>query len=303
MKNLSNPVVFSAFDGISCGRVALERAGINVSLYFASELIVIDGRINPSVLITQSNYPDTVQLGDICQIDGKPLRGRVDIFFGGSPCQSFSNAGQRNGFEGKSKLFYEFVRLLEEINPTYFLLENVVMKKQWEHIISNILGVDPIHINSSLVSGQNRPRTYWTNIPYTPIKDHEILLSDVIQGAVTGASKHGARNPNYGVIPDETKWKSKDWKFNPNNKSRCLVRSTGHYLNIQGEIVKLTPENCEKLQTLPVGYTKVHGICNTDRIKALGDAWTVDVLVKAFFKNLPWALNYKDKPIYFSEKV
>ncbi len=303
MKNLSKPVVFSAFDGISCGRVALERAGIKVDQYLASELIVIDSRVNPSVLITQSNYPDTIQLGDICQIDGKPLRDKVDIFFGGSPCQSFSAAGLRNGFDGESRLFWEFVRLLNEMNPTYFLLENVVMKKQWQRIISNELGVDPIPINSSLVSGQNRPRTYWTNIPYTPIRDHGISLSDVIQGAVTGASKHGVRNPNYGVIPGETKWKSKDWKFNPNNKSRCLVRSTGHYLNTQGQIVKLTPEDCEKLQTLPVGYTKVRGISNTDRIKALGDAWTVDVLVEAFFKNLPWALKYKDNPMYFSEKV
>lgn len=290
MKKTINPVVFSGFDGISCGHVALDRSGIIVESYMASELLKINGKDNPSVIITQHNYPETIQLGDICKIDGYSLRGIVNLMLSGSPCQSFSNAGGRDGFDGKSGLFWEFVRLKNEINPEYWLLENVVMKKEWQRIISDALGVEPIFINSSIISAQNRPRLYWTNIPYTPIEDHGILLGDVILGAITGASKHGKLNPYFGIIPGEKKWKNIGWEFNPDNKSRCLVRSRGHYANIQGKIMKYTPEDCEALQTLNKGYTAVYGVSDTQRIKALGDAWTVDVLVEAFFKNLPWAL-------------
>lgn len=297
MKKQFNPVVLSVFDGISCGHVALDRAGIITKSYMASELLIIDGKPNPSVRITQANYPETIQLGDICQIDGRSLRGIVNLYIGGSPCQSFSNAGTRDGFDGKSKLFWEYVRLWEEIQPEYFLLENVVMKEKWQHIISDILGVDPIFINSSLISAQNRPRLYWTNIPYTPIEDHGLLLGEIILGAITGASKHGELNPDFGIVPGATKWKNKGWKFNPDNKSRCLVRSVGHYMNTQGLVKKFTPEDCELLQTLDRGYTNIPGVSNTARIKALGDAWTVDVLVEAFFKNLPWASNVKVEPI------
>jgi DNA (cytosine-5)-methyltransferase 3A len=303
MKKEFNPVVFSAFDGISCGHVALERAGIIVKSYMASELLKINGKDNPSVLITQHNYPETIQLGDICKIDGRSLRGIVQIALGGSPCQSFSNAGTRDGFDGKSGLFWEFVRLKNEIQPEYFLLENVWMKKEWQRIITNALGVEPIFINSSVISAQNRPRLYWTDIPYTPIEDNGILLSDVILGAITGASKHGKLNPDYGIVPGEKKWKNIGWEFNPNNKSRCLVRSTGHYANIQGKVMKYIPEHCEALQTLNKGYTAIPGVSDAQRMKALGDAWTVDVLVNAFFKNLPWATEMKDALSSFQKYI
>jgi len=141
--------ILSLFDGISCGRVALERAGIKVDKYYASEI-----ELKP-IEISKKNYPDIIQLGDITQLT-KEMVGNIDLILGGSPCQSFSNAGNRAGFNGKSGLFYEYVRLLKEIKPKYFLLENVKMKQEWQDVISEELGVKPIEINSNLVSGQYR---------------------------------------------------------------------------------------------------------------------------------------------------
>jgi len=288
MKN-NGIVVFSGFDGISCNHIALDRAGIKVKIYMASELLEIKGRPNAAVRITQANYPDTQQLGDICYIDGRPLRGKVDLFVGGSPCQSFSNAGLRNGFDGKSGLFWEWLRLWKEIDPTYWLLENVEMKKEWEDVITNLLGVPAIHINSSLASAQNRPRVYWTNIPYTPIEDKGILLSDVVLGAKCGTNTHGKRIPEYLRTPGGPKWRHNGWEDNKKDLAYCLTRSRGHYRNIQGVVKGFTPEDSEVLQNVPKGYTNIPGVCNTKRIEALGNGWTVDVLVEAFYKNLPWA--------------
>jgi DNA (cytosine-5)-methyltransferase 3A len=150
--------VLSLFDGLSCGQIALNRVGIKYDKYYSSE---IDKH---AIKVTQHNYPNTIQLGDVTKIKGSDLP-KIDLLFGGSPCQSFSSAGTRTGFDGKSGLFWEYVRVLDEVKPTYFLLENVVMKKEWEKIITDVLGVEPIKINSSLVSAQNRVRLYWTNIP------------------------------------------------------------------------------------------------------------------------------------------
>ena len=166
--------VLSLFDGISAGQVALERAGIKVDNYYASEIDKY------AIQVTMKNYPNTIQVGDVINLDSKILP-KIDLLFGGSPCQSFSIAGNGMGFDGKSGLFYEYVRLLKECNPKYFLLENVKMKKEWEDVISNLLSVKPIEINSNLVSAQNRKRLYWTNIPNIQIpKDKKILLKDII---------------------------------------------------------------------------------------------------------------------------
>lgn len=295
MKHLpSKPSVFSAFDGISCGRLGFTRAGIAIANYFASELPFIEapsGKLipNPVIDIVKFHFPDTIYVGDITKVDGHQYRDHVHIVIGGSPCQSFSGAGERSGFDGKSGLFWHFPRLIDEIDPLYFLLENVVMKDKWIHTISDAMGIEPIFINSKIASGQSRPRVYWTNIPYTPIEDKGIVLGDVVLGAVTGASRHGERNKTgIGV-----NWPQGDWKYQPENKSYCLTRNTGQYRNTQGKIMRFTPEDCERLQTVPVGYTGVTGLCNSKRIEALGNAWTVDVLVEAFFKNLPWASNMK----------
>ena len=149
--------VLSLFDGMSCGQIALNKNGFEIKEYYASE---ID---NHAINVTQNNYPKTKQLGSVTELKTDNLP-KIDLLIGGSPCQSFSNAGLRNGFDGKSKLFWEYVRVLKETKPTYFLLENVKMKKEWQDIISKELGVEPIEICSSLFSAQQRKRLYWTNI-------------------------------------------------------------------------------------------------------------------------------------------
>jgi DNA (cytosine-5)-methyltransferase 3A len=190
--------VLSLFDGMSCGQIALNRVGIKYDNYYASE---VD---KSAIKVTQHNYPNTIQLGDITSIKGSDLP-TITLMCGGSPCQNLSFAGKMNGmstkdkyeivsleqylelkekgyeFDGQSYLFWEYVRLLNEVKPKYFLLENVKMLKKWENIISNVLGVEPIEINSTLVSAQNRRRLYWTNIPNVqqPI-DKEINLKDII---------------------------------------------------------------------------------------------------------------------------
>jgi len=180
MKNIGN--VIGVFDGSSGGQIALERSGIGYDNYFASE---IDKH---AIKVTQANYPNTIQLGDVTKISGDNLP-KINLLLGGSPCQGFSIAGKGLNFEDpRSKLFFEFVRLKNEIQPKYFLLENVVMKKkEWEKIISEYLGVEPILINSNLVSAQNRKRLYWTNIPniFQP-KDKFVELKDILEDNIAG---------------------------------------------------------------------------------------------------------------------
>lgn len=175
--------VLSLFDGMSCGRIALERAGIKVNNYYASEIDKY------AIKVTQYNYPDTIQVGDVKNLKGKDLPS-IDLLIGGSPCQGFSFAGKRLNFEdSRSKLFFEFVRLLKETKPKYFLLENVLMKKEYEQIITGYLGVEPICINSALVSAQNRKRLYWTNIPnITQPKDKGITWGDIRERGVNAES-------------------------------------------------------------------------------------------------------------------
>ena len=206
--------ILSLFDGMSCGQQALERAGITVDNYFASEIDKY------AMQVTMANYPDTKQLGSVVNVNGSDLP-KIDLLIGGSPCQSFSFAGKRKGmatkceteiltlnhylelkadgyeFEGQSYLFWEFMRLLNECKPKYFLLENVEMGEKWEKVLSKAIGVNGIHINSALVSAQNRKRIYWTNIGMQPgglfgdlvsiiqkPKDKGILLKDVLENKV-----------------------------------------------------------------------------------------------------------------------
>lgn len=194
-------IVFSGFNGMNCGRIAFERAGIKIDKYYSSE---IDKYANA---VTNYHYPDTIQVGDIRNVKTEDF-DKIDILIGGSSCQDFSFAGKQNGmiteenveitdfeqymrlkkegfeFKGESYLFWEFVRLLKEFKPKYFLLENVVMKEKWKNVISKALGVEPILINSALVSAQNRKRLYWTNIPNVEqpedkgILSRDILLND-----------------------------------------------------------------------------------------------------------------------------
>lgn len=183
--------VLSLFDGMSCGQLALQKLGVKVKQYYAAE---IDKH---AIQVTQHNFPNTIQLGDVTKVFAKDLP-KIDLLIGGSPCQGFSFAGKQLAFDDpRSKLFFEFVRLKNECNPTYFMLENVKMKKEFELIISKYMGVAPIEINSALLSAQNRVRLYWTNIANEPFglfgdmqctipqpKDKGILLRDVLENDV-----------------------------------------------------------------------------------------------------------------------
>ena len=262
--------VLSLFDGLSCGQIALNKVGIKYDNYYASEIDV------HAIKVTQNNYPNTIQLGDIHNIKGSDLP-KIDLLFGGSPCQSFSSAGNRTGFDGKSGLFWEFVRVLNEVQPKYFLLENVKMKKEWEDIITKEMGIEPIRINSNLVSAQNRERLYWTNIPnLTQPEDKNIKLSDVLT------------DDNFRTIPKcfYNKWGTKERiNKNPNwvknEKSNCLTTKNCHtnqYLFNEDKTLcrLLNPTEFERLQTIPEGYTSV--VSNTERYKMIGNGWTVDVI-------------------------
>ena len=168
--------VLSLFDGMSCGRIALERLGIPIDNYYASEIDKY------AIQVSQANYPDIIQVGDVTELDTSTLP-KIDLIMGGSPCQGFSFAGKQLAFDDpRSALFFEFVRCVEELKPKYFLLENVRMKKEYLDVISEYMGVEPIMINSALVSAQNRVRFYWTNIPgIEQPEERGIVLRDILE--------------------------------------------------------------------------------------------------------------------------
>ena len=175
--------VLSLFDGMSCGQIALDQLGIKVENYYAAEIDKY------AIQIAKKNYPNTIHLGDVTSIYVKDKRlnlPQIDLLLGGSPCQGFSFAGKQLNFDDpRSALFFEYVRLLKECNPKYFLLENVRMKKEYQNVITEHLGIEPIMINSALVSAQNRVRLYWTNIPnITQPKDKGIVLKDILQDEI-----------------------------------------------------------------------------------------------------------------------
>lgn len=360
--------VLSLFDGISCGHVALDRAGIPVEVYYASEIDKY------AIQITQKNYPDTIQLGDINDIDFTQFIGKVDLVMGGSPCQDLSIAGKRKGLSGeRSGLFYKFVEAIEVIKPKYFLLENNVgMPMDAYEEISRLMGCYPIEINSALVSAQTRKRFYWTNIgpqnynlfgfPTVAIPQPEnkgILLKDVLESGYGVAVEERGTKLNYsqnkasclmardykgfgnqqmtGVaepicvnsqsgradgLAKQPSIQDRTYDINGTNTSltTCFLPKIAEPIQIghigktnaqanrvysvhnksvtlkangggggaktglykidlpDGEylIRKLTPLECERLQTLPDNYTE--GVSNTQRYKAIGNGWTVDVI-------------------------
>lgn len=278
--------VLSLFDGMSCGQIALNRADIPYSNYYASEIDKY------AIKVTQHNYPNTIQLGDVTEIKSSDLP-QIDLLIGGSPCQGFSFAGKQLNFEDpRSKLFFEFVRLLRECKPKFFLLENVKMKKEYQDVISEHLGVEPVEINSALVSAQNRKRLYWTNIPFDKnIDDKDILFTDVITYGVDDKYYLSDKAIKYMNRKTKTCGKSHWEKHKPaptkNNKSNTIVANyaAGIPYNViiepyTDDIRKLTPEECEILQTVPQGYTNI--VSNTQRYKMLGNGWTVDVIDHIF---------------------
>lgn len=251
--------ILSLFDGISCARVALERAGFQVDNYFASEIDKY------AIKVSQSNYPDICHVGDIKDLNGKQFP-KIDLLIGGSPCQGFSSAGKQLNFEDpRSKLFFEFVRLLDEVKPKYFLLENVRMKKEYRDIISEYLGVQPILINSALVSAQNRNRLYWTNIPnLTQPEDCGIMLKDIVIDGEVDRDKSYCIDANYG--------KGISIEYYLRKKRRQIV-----FTEDEKGFRKLYPSEVEELQTLDKDYT--NHVSKMQRFKMMGNAFTVDVIV------------------------
>lgn len=343
--------VLSLFDGMSCGQIALERAGINVSKYYAAELDKY------AITVTQANYPNTIHLGDVTAwrewgIDWSS----IDLLIGGSPCQGFSFAGKQLAFDDpRSKLFFVYVDILNHIrkhNPSVkFMLENVKMKKEYLDVISEHLGVEPVFINSALVSAQNRQRFYWANWELGQPEDKGLVLADIVEFSVdlkyqlsekllkgfenkinrraemkSGFDKFNVRplsekvscltaryyktamsdpfieirsaamvgrklNKN-GKRNDSLNTKAiQCLEVNTHGKSRCISTVSkdslvsdlppGRHIDYERKSYrKLTPIECERLQTVPDNYT-AH-VSNTQRYKMLGNGWTVDVIAHIF---------------------
>ena len=349
--------VLSLFDGMSCGQLALKKLGIKVDKYYASEIDKY------AMQVTQANFPETIQVGDVCNLKAEDYQD-IDLILAGSPCQGFSFAGKQLAFDDeRSALFFEFIRLLKEIKPKYFLLENVKMKKEFlevitdqvstcypEHKSGDLFGgrIEPILINSALVSAQSRQRYYWTNIPnIEQPEDKGIVLRDILvedgQTDLVGMNGKKAFKEN---IDKGTALLARDWKgwntygmtgvqttpkqvgvasdinghdilkrvYSPDGKSPTLntmgggnrepkvvvgkdsiavskireksktVRSGGrdsydrHEWDSVDELHwrKLTPLECERLQTVPDNYTK--HVSKTQRYRMLGNGWTIDVI-------------------------
>ena len=303
-------IVLSLFDGMSCGQIALNQSGLEVERYFASE-------IKPhAIKCTQHNFPDTIQIGDVCKIsyrdgiltteNGDFEVGKIDLLIGGSPCQGFSRAGKELNFnDERSKLFFEYVRILKEVNPAYFLLENVVMRKEYSDVITDILGVTPIMINSALVSAQERKRLYWTNIQgIKQPEDRNIYLCDVVnfkseiplkENIIDEIRKYTKRDfdvsiDKNGNIRPHRKDKRKSGISeigtlrNPNCKSVTIIKSHApKTYKSPFEIYELDRNECEQLQNVPINYTIP--VSEKQAKDLLGDGWTIEV-IKHIFKNI-----------------
>jgi len=309
--------VLSLFDGMSCGQIALDKAQIPVNKYFASE---IDHK---SILVAQKNYPNTIQLGDVTKIDLSQLPP-IDLLIGGSPCQDLSKGNPHGkGLEGeRSGLFWVYVDVLKKVKPKYFLLENVAMNKASERIITETLGVDPIEINSNLVSAQNRVRLYWTNIPNVTVpEDKGITIGDIIYDdsykiftdeRIT-KTKRLTRNGNYVKwdISGKKYWSQQDRAYFKHKKMCCLPKANpSNKLNIVMDYDKdiyrrMHPIEAERCQTVPDRYTEHPDVTNNQRIEMLGNGWTVDVIVH-IFKNLKHPCERPKKQTlfdFFKEKI
>ena len=277
----------SVFDGMSCGQIALERAGIKYDTYFASE---ID---KPAIKVTMANYPDTIQLGSVTEVKSENL-AKIDLLIGGSPCQGFSFAGKQLNFnDPRSGLFFEYVRLLHECKPKYFLLENVKMKKVYQDIISEYLGVEPILINSALLTAHNRPRLYWTNIPNVGQPSDNGIYFEQIRDLQT---------ENYEYISEEKtinrEYKKNYLQYDINGKGHGSQDQRAYYLKGKhgcldtgasgkakvlendGRVRKITRNEAERLQGVPNNYTTP--VSKAQALKMLGNGWTVDVIAHIF---------------------
>lgn len=367
-KRLKGIVVLSLFDGMSCGQIALDKLNVNIDAYYASEVDKY------AIQVTKHNYQNTIHIGSVVDItikridkftillnDTYIIDTRKLIVIGGSPCQGFSFAGKMLGsvtecnievtsleqyidlknkdfqFKGQSYLFWEYVRILNEVQPQYYLLENVKMVKKWEKMFNDTMGREPIMINSALVSAQTRKRLYWTNIPNIaqPI-DRDLYIKDILEDEVDDKyymsnkslrgfkrhkRRHKVRGNGFGFRPienmntksytltDSGKNRATDTYiktirlgdigsnaqahrvYSTNGKSVCLSTASGGQGSATGlylipkyyKIRKLTPKECERLQTVPDDYTS--SVSDSQRYKMLGNGWTVEV-IKHIFSSL-----------------
>lgn len=279
--------VLSLFDGISCGRVALERAGIPVERYFAYE-------IEPNAIkISKNNYPDIIHCGDVMKADFSQYEG-IDLLIGGSPCQSLSitRSKTREHLDGKSRLFFEFVRALYQARPRYFLFENVAsMNEESKAVISRYLGCKPIFLNSNAFSAQERARLYWTNIPNVfdhvdGLEECKLCLQDILESEVEEKYYYDCDFDFLGldkrvcailhINGHDILKRVNNPAFKCQTLTTCSGGNTQKKVYVNGRCRKLTPLEYERLQTLPDNYTE--GVSNSARYNTIGNGWTVDVI-------------------------
>lgn len=280
------PAVLSLFDGMSCGQIALNKIGFEYGEYYASEIDKY------AIQVTQKNYPNTKQIGSVTEVKAIDLP-KIELLYGGSPCQGFSIAGKKLNFEDdRSKLFLEFVRLKNELNPKYFLLENVRMKDDIADAIDELLGVKRIFIDSRDFTGHIRKRFYWTNIPIGELPKNDLKIKDIIGNSpfdkemsfFLDRTPYAPKKSYDGIIT-----------INPKDNKNKQTWQRGRVYDIEGNCPticaslfdlnitkdhktyrKLTINECEKLQGVPENYTD--GVPKGERGKMLGNGWTVDVI-------------------------
>lgn len=277
--------VLSLFDGISCGMVALKRAGIKLNKYMAYEIE------NSAIKISKNNYPEIEHCGDVFEADFTNYKG-YDLLIGGSPCTFWSVA--RKDRETTSdglgfQLFSQYVRALHESKCKYFLYENnFSIHKDIKAEITKALGVEPIMINSALVSGQNRKRLYWTNIPNIKLpSDRNILLKDIIESGTVDRDKSLCVTRRYAGFSGSQSYLCRRY-FGKSmgqavfegdiNKIKMRWETDPYFISNEQNIRQMTIKECERLQTLPDNYTNVPGITKQQRYEAIGNGWTVDVI-------------------------
>ena len=298
--------ILSLFDGMSCAQIAINKLGIKDYTYYASEIDKY------AIKVTQENYPNTIQLGDVTKIDGSKL-GYIDLLIAGFPCQAWSISGKQKGLEDpRGQLALELLRVFKEVKPKYFLFENVRMKKENLDYMDELFGVKHIMINSSLLSAQNRVRCYWTNIPNVTLpEDKGIVLADIIEHGLVDRDKSYCIDAKYFKGTNLEQYLTKSRRQVVFEKSEKPIRiggivgkngrvgeaamvysSLGKSVTLKALgggwgaktglyhddycIRKLTPVECERLQTVPDEYT--NHISNSQRHKMLGNGFTVDVI-------------------------
>lgn len=296
--------VLSLFDGISCGMVALQRAGIEIDKYIAYEIE------HNAIEISRKNYPDIIRGGDVTKEDFTKYKGKVDLLIGGSPCQNLCSCGDKKGLDGaESKLFFDYVRALYETEAKWFLLENnATMTKENQDIITEIMGVEPIYINSNLLTAQDRKRLYWTNIPgIEQPEDRGLTLKDIVQPVEEKREYECYKRmaaKREGTLAFKKAWanvRTLDQKSRALTTSQAISNSGATNVKYSDtEYYILTPIECERLQTLPDNYTE--GVSNTQRYKAVGNGWTVEVIAH-IFKALRVALEKGAAPVMLKEHV